>query len=426
MPFLLFQCKSLSFHPTKSFFLISECNGNECRKPLATLYSTKIQELSVSSTTRSIIYHKNSKLHAFFMAQSHSHTREVDDLTRNGRSMLEGLLCIGGYTEIQEQIYSHFNNDEIVPVIISSRTLYDNLIAAGTRPDGIVPNNFCQRHLVDKCSERSVPGPGGRGPATCPNGPNSAAIVRTCKCRNYPEFARVCAFNRLVCSSCRSHYHSGPMTWDYFADTYEGWRNIFAAAQVPVCRDCDREQHDSVDGEDGHDGCTCYETLYTRRWLCYRCSFANNTAIQNKAMRRRTAFGCRKLVQRGNKMRRRVGQRNGPGQKSLCPCPRGRPALHPLIELQPKINISVDFVGNQHLLTRNPKQNRHGVWLPPLKLKSTMQCTLCCGYVVPPKRKSERLKTKRNNQHRAQHIMLGRKGERLGGDSINDHGFSKE
>ena len=92
-------------------------------------------------------------------------------------------------------------------------------------------------------------------------------------------------------------------------------------------------------------------------------------------------------------------------QRPRCPCLRG-PALHDI----------PDSLSNLPYAMHEPFPGHHNLvgsfrGSPDRPLQSTQQCIFCCGYVVPPKRKSDRVRNGRLEQHDMQvHQMLDDRG----------------
>ena len=361
------------------------------------------------------------------------------------KSMLEGLLY-GGFHPIHASLFSSLGyNDEIKALTLTSKKLNISLTKQTNQGLGTDLNQALQTNLVRRCEEGNypmvMPVPGG-GPC---RGRRDSAIIQTCgssdaQAQYLKNMIHGTGPRPKICSTCRDTNHFGPRPPNGTEDDHYAWRNTIAWAHVPVCRRCDLQERKNA-GPDGYDGCTCYETRYRRRHLCFNCSAYNWRRLQAEMSARRGKWQERRLWQENNQMVTNSPPhhpaRQAPGNMPLCPCserqyqqgphiqpwqpPRtGRPVLGRLLpELMPHTPISRDFVGNQHLRTINP----HGFHLKPIKLPFTMQCTLCCGYVVPPRRRSKRQKQKNKRESSRRHCMLDSKGVAVSGSQMNEHGF---
>ena len=291
--------------------------------------------------------------------------------------------------------------------------------------------------LVDKCHEIGLPKPPSLRPlGSCPNPPQSAVRIRTCQyySHNLLRFGNqdqaITAHSRdyLVCETCRRNWHDNigdnPLTGiPYPMSRHDYWRVLLAGAHITVCSLCDQEQKQQYSPE-GHDGCVCYYESYKKWWLCHRCDILNGIQIE----------GRMKFLTRSKRNLRQVGNRitampNAQGPKELrqfmswCPC--GRHVTEPS---PPKLQtVPTPWPGNHYLIVA---AHNHDTGLTR---KTTKQCVLCCGYIVPPvpaaarrqpTRRSARLADRRSGKQKdRKHTMLGRSGKAATRHGVNSKGF---
>lgn len=228
--------------------------------------------------------------------------------------------------------------------------------------------------------------------------------IRKCQFARYwppPLFPRHYS-DRLVCQGCRDIQHFEPFSGGGAPPTYPGWRLLIARAKVSVCRLCDREQRAEA-GDEGFDGCTCYADLYQSRWLCHSCDDHN----QNNAFRQGVVFKARVCSLQIVANRMTIARRPlvPPHERPICPCGRAKVLIDSTFN--PPLHFANahfrDFPGHHNLETYV-----HGNFrLPPRKLQGTKQCFFCLGYIVPPRRRSARLRNRRLEEHGLQeHHML--------------------
>ena len=288
--------------------------------------------------------------------------------------------------------------------------------------------------LVDKCHETGLPEPPSLRPGgTCPNPPQSAVRIRTCqyyghnilRYGNLGQTITSHSRDYLVCEVCRRNWHDNigrhpllgiqnPMS------RHDYWRVLLAGAHITVCSLCDQEQKDRHFPQ-GHDGCVCYHEYYKKWWLCQRCDILNGRQV-GRNMRFKT--DARRHLKQVGKRITAMPQAQGPRDlhQSLSWCPCGRRVTEPS---PPSIQtVPTPWPGNHNLVVaaHNPDTG--------LTRKTTKQCVLCCGYVVPPlprrqpTRRSARLADRRSGrQTERKHTMLGRSGKAATRNGVNKQGF---
>lgn len=350
-------------------------------------------------------------------------------LTQNGaQSMLQGIFNERtSYEDIHKSILQHFNNDDFDALRSSAKSINRCLLRPHHQqgPAGTPFRLRYQADLIDRCDANQLVMPPALAPiGTCPNSPRCNVINRRC---NSSRFVATNGFNwhppggiPLVCKGCRdnSHWNRNPLAipaW-FGQDGHTAWRTTLARAKISVCRRCDREQR-AMAGDDGLDGCTCYRDLYERRWYCHSCDRSEAFNVSREAGRLQSNVKSlgNKLTQtipqiplgsvnppRPQMQIRAVNPPRGAREKPLCPCGREKAQSHPPPSgphgAAPQLRfgtIPVPFLGTQHLEAMYPLDPQGIRYSAPAKIQHTMQCVLCCEFVVPPKRRSERLKRQR-------------------------------
>lgn len=233
-----------------------------------------------------------------------------------------------------------------------------------------------QADLIDQCDESrlTIPPLGIALPpqGTCPNLLQSQSVIRRCQSRLYPEVTRLSGpvnhhGTGLVCGSCRANNHFNSRIPASSITQHSKWRESIAWAHVPVCCICDRRERRAA-GDNGHDGCVCYDRLYKERWLCRECDLLNKSLLSRRSEIFRR--DVRSLGILGSRMRRNRHPPAGANKLPFCPCHRSRRALADTGDVEFS-NTGHPFVGNHHLLTRSRTQARNRS--RPQPLASTKQ-----------------------------------------------------
>ena len=289
------------------------------------------------------------------------------------------------------------------------------------------------RDLIDKCHETGLPIPPSLAPrGSCPNPPQSAVRIRTCQFYDHIRLNQrtrgqaITSHPReyLVCEVCRRNWHDNIGTNPLSGiqnpmSRHDYWRVLLAKGHITVCSLCDQEQKQQYSPQ-GHDGCVCYHELYKKWWLCQRCDILNGLwtlrEIKFKTDTRRHLKQVGKQIKSMNQVQ---GPEELPQFMSWCPCGRHVSEPSPL----PIHTVPTPWPGNHHLIQA---VHNHDTGLTR---RTTKQCVLCCGYIVPPAprqpiRRSARLADRKSGkQNDRKHTMLGRNGKTATRHGVNSKGF---